>query len=144
MELYLKRKVFTKDYTAGQLFVEDKPVCFTIEDYCAAKPGEWQSKCKVFGKTAIPYGRYQVLVTFSSRFKRMLPGVFNVPDFEGIRIHNGSSELNTEGCVIVSYHKQADSDRLVSERIAMNDLTDMLTIAQKTQKIYLNIVEDAQ
>ena len=50
----------------------------------------------------IPVGTYPVLVTFSPRFKRMLPLIGNVPGRSGIRIHRGTKPEHSKGCVLVS------------------------------------------
>ena len=50
----------------------------------------------------IPVGIYPVLVTFSPRFKRMLPLIGNVPGRSGIRIHRGTKPEHSKGCVLVS------------------------------------------
>ena len=141
MILTLSRKIFNKTSTEGNLYINGVWFCNTIEDVVRAKPGEWNKELKVYAKTAIPYGKYPVLVTWSNRFKRMLTGVFNVPDFEGIRIHNGTSELSSAGCVIVSYEDDDINHKLLNDKRAMNDLTKLIEKTQKTEKIYLEIVE---
>ena len=50
----------------------------------------------------IPVGTYPVSVTFSPRFKRMLPLIGNVPGRSGIRIHRGTKPEHSKGCVLVS------------------------------------------
>lgn len=140
MELILERKIHNATSTEGNLYINGKWFCNTIEDIVRAKPGEWKKELKVYGKTAIPYGTYPVLVTWSNRFKRMLTGVFNVPDFEGIRIHNGTSELSSSGCIIVSYKDDDKNKRLINDKAAMDDLCRLITIAQKKEKITLKIV----
>ena len=139
MELLLKRKVEGKDFTEGELFIDGKFFCFCVEDKVRAGVDKWLEKLKVYAKTAIPYGRYQVLVTFSNRFQRLLPLICNVPNFEGIRIHNGTSELSSAGCPIISYGKDG-TGRLVNDRKAMNDLTDLISFAQKKEKVYITII----
>ena len=141
MELLLERKIFNQNSTEGNLYVNGKWFCNTIEDRVRAKPNEWKKELKIYGKTAIPYGKYPVLVTWSNRFKRQLTGVFNVPDFEGIRIHNGSSELSSAGCIIVSYEDDDTNHKLINDKAAMNDLCDIVAHAQKTEKITLTIEE---
>jgi len=144
MKLTLERKVFNKESTEGNLLIDGEWFCHTIEDVVRAKPNEWKSELKVYAKTAIPYGTYPVLVTWSNRFKRMLTGVFNVPDFEGIRIHNGSSEKSSAGCIIVSFINDdgdGNRNRLINDKAAMNKLCEIITKAQKTQKITLEIIE---
>lgn len=141
MELVLERKIHNENSTEGNLYVNGKWFCNTIEDTVRAKPGEWKKELKIYGKTAIPYGKYPVLVTWSNRFKRMLTGVFNVPDFEGIRIHNGTSELSSAGCIIVSYKDDDENHKLINDKAAMNDLCNLVEEAQKKEKIWLNIVD---
>ncbi len=140
MELKLERKILNDKSTEGNLLIDGKWFCHTIEDKVRAKPNQWNSSVKIYGETAIPYGRYQVLVTWSNRFKRMLPLLVNVPDFTGIRIHNGISEASSHGCVIVSYKDDDKSHRLINDKQAMNDLTKIIEKAQKKQKVYITIV----
>jgi len=50
----------------------------------------------------IPDGTYPVSVTFSPRFKRILPLIGNVPGRSGIRIHRGTKPEHSKGCILVS------------------------------------------
>jgi len=140
MEIKLERKNFTNVYTEGNLYVDGKWFCHVVEDTVRAEPGQWSADKKVYGKTAIPYGRYPVFVTWSNRFKRQLTGIFNVPDFEGIRIHNGSNAVSSAGCPIISY-KNEGNGFLKNEKKAMNDLCKMVQAAQKKGKIFIEIVK---
>ena len=135
MEILLHRKILNKTSTEGNLYINGKWFCNTIEDVVRAAPGKWKKSLKVYAKTAIPYGRYPVLVTWSNKFKRQLTGVFNVPDFEGIRFHNGTSELSSAGCVIVSYKDDDANHKLINDKAAMNDLCKMVEKVQKTEKV---------
>lgn len=139
MKLILKRITFTEKYTEGTLYVNNILFCHTIEDKVRAKAGMWKRIFKIKAQTAIPYGTYPVLVTWSPRFKRQLTGVFNVPDFVGIRIHNGTSELSSEGCIIVSHHVAAPG-KLVNDKAAMNQLCILIEDAQKKEKVTLEII----
>ena len=49
----------------------------------------------------IPCGTYPVRVTFSPKFKRMLPLVLNVPGRSGIRFHRGTKPEHSRGCILV-------------------------------------------
>lgn len=83
-------------------------LCFTLEDEIREVPDVPVEQWKVAGQTAIPQGKYKVIVDYSMRFKRGLPRVLNVPGFEGIRIHGGNGPENTEGCLLVAYRKLRD------------------------------------
>ena len=50
----------------------------------------------------IPVGIYEVRVTYSPRFKRMLPLVMQVPGRSGIRFHRGTKPEHSKGCILVS------------------------------------------
>lgn len=140
MKLKLIRTNLTETFTDGELWIDGKFFCFTVEDKVRAKAGLWKRIVKVYAETAIPYGTYPVLVTWSNRFQRMLTGVFSVPDFEGIRIHSGSTHKSSAGCVIVSY-KRLQAGILLKDNKAMDDLCDKVTAAQKGEKITLEIVD---
>jgi hypothetical protein len=95
MKLLLQREPSTKKSTPGKLFIDGVFECYTLEDIVRARG------VKVYGQTAIPAGTYQVLLTQSPRFKRVLPLLLNVPGFEGIRIHPGNTVEDTDGCILV-------------------------------------------
>lgn len=94
MELLLKRHTFKPTYTIGKLFLNSKYFCDVIEDTVKDlnMDGDLDDcgEGKVYGKTAIPYGRYEVKLTMSNRFKKVLPILIGVKGFEGIRIHSGN------------------------------------------------------
>lgn len=92
MKLLLKREPHP-EYTVGKLYIDGVYECFTLEDPVR--------ETKILGKTAIPYGTYNVIINQSVRFKRKLPLLLNVKDFVGIRIHPGNSVDDTEGCILV-------------------------------------------
>jgi hypothetical protein len=93
MNLRLVRDIAGADCTLGTLSIDGRFECFTCEDVERTGP-------KVFGKTAIPRGRYRVIVTPSNRFKRELPLLVDVPGFSGIRIHPGNTAADTDGCIL--------------------------------------------
>lgn len=100
MILTLQRSPSAGDTTPGDLSVNGVHECFTCEDQIREIPGQPVERWKVYGKTAIPAGRYRVLVTPSSRFKRDLPLLCDVPGFGGIRIHVGNTSADTDGCIL--------------------------------------------
>jgi hypothetical protein len=95
MKLKLERIYKAPAYTIGKLFIDDVLFCDVLEDV-VRKDGE-----KVYGQTAIPTGKYKVILTLSNRFKKVLPLLLNVPNFEGIRIHAGNTAEDTHGCLLV-------------------------------------------
>ena len=56
----------------------------------------------------IPDGTYTVSVTYSPRFKKMMPLIGNVPRRSGIRIHGGSKPEHSTGCVLVGNPKDRE------------------------------------
>lgn len=100
MKLELFRSEFTPNSTIGSLFINGTFECFTLEDCVRA--------VKVPRLTAIPYGKYKVVITESVRFKRPLPLLLNVPNFTGVRIHTGNVDADTEGCILVGQTKGVD------------------------------------
>lgn len=132
MKLTLYRKFLGKDYTIGKLFINGEYFCDTLED--TVRPEEE----KIPGKTAIPYGTYDIILTMSPRFKRVLPLLLNVPNFEGIRIHSGNKPEDTEGCILVGFNKQ--KGMVLNSKDTLNKLMFELNIADvKQEKISIEV-----
>lgn len=97
MKLILERKYVTDKAVIGELYINDKFECFTLEDPDSAG-------------TRIPTGEYTVTLDFSNRFKRIMPHVLgNGQDKRGIRIHTGNTSANTEGCILVGASRGSNS-----------------------------------
>lgn len=99
MEILVQRTAKKDNYTIGRLSIDGKYVCDTLEDK-VREPG-----VKVAGKTAIPAGRYRVIVNVSPKFGRELPRLLDVPGFEGILIHRGNTPEDTAGCILVGENR---------------------------------------
>lgn len=93
MNITLKRQLGTAGYTLGNLFVDGVRECWILEDETHDGP-------KIPGKTSIPAGTYKIVMDWSNHFKKVLPHLLNVPEFEGIRIHPGNAPSDTEGCLL--------------------------------------------
>jgi hypothetical protein len=93
MKLKLLRDTFTEKSTTGQLFIDDVFECYILEDVV-------REDAKVYGRTAIPYGTYELTIDYSPKYDRPMMHVLGVPGFKGIRIHSGNNADDTEGCLI--------------------------------------------
>ena len=115
----MKRIALRDTYTIGKLYVDYHYFCDTLEDKVRDynKDGDLNDvgEGKVYGKTAIPYGRYEITMKvqspkYSQRAsyawcKGYLPRLLNVPHFEGILIHSGNDETHSHGCLLVGENK---------------------------------------
>lgn len=128
MELKLNRIFLGSSATIGELLVNDKHLCDTLEDRVRPE-GE-----KVYSKTAIPEGTYEVKLTHSPRFKKILPEILNVPNFSGIRIHTGNSSKDTEGCILVGTWDGEKEDWVGNSRIAFDELMALLEEATNNKE----------
>jgi hypothetical protein len=93
MQITVKRLYKTDTSTIGELLIDGVFECFTLEDI--------ERPVKIKAETAIPKGTYKVIINQSNRFKRLMPLLLNVPNFEGVRIHAGNTNHDTEGCILV-------------------------------------------
>ena len=122
MKLVLQREFSTEQSTPGTLHVDGVMECFTLED--TVRPE------KIAGITAIPAGKYDVIVDWSHAFGCLMPRIVNVPGFEGIRIHPGNTAADTRGCILVGQVRDGP-DKLAggTSRPAYDALFDKLKIA---------------
>ena len=131
MELKILRKEFTEKSTIGDFFINNTFFSYVLEDMIR-EPG-----VKVPGKTAIPEGRYQVIIDQSNRFRRAMPHVLDVPGFEGIRIHAGNTDKDTEGCPLLGFTKTKNV--IGNSRLAFNRFFDILYEALIHEKVYITV-----
>ena len=130
MELKLIRDIFLPTRTLGVLLINGKHECFICEDAIRDS--------KIKGITAIPEGRYEIVITMSPRFKRELPLLLNVPNFEGVRIHAGNTESDTEGCLLPG--KTRNASGVFSSVVATNNLIlKIRTELQAGKKVFITI-----
>lgn len=132
MELRLVRSQRDEDVTIGELYVDGEFQCFILED--AVRP------VKIPGQTAIPKGRYEILVTHSPRFGRPLPLLKAVPNYEGVRIHPGNYPTDTEGCLLPGEERGEKS--VLRSRQAFENLYIKITKAiDDGQEVWITIEE---
>lgn len=118
MKVLIVRRNPQETYTEGRCYIDGDYFCDTLEDRDrgadkamkfdkeVGKCGGWMATDyqyirKVYGKTAIPAGEYNLLPFFWQRFERMVAKVEKVPGFSGILIHNGTSADHSLGCILL-------------------------------------------
>lgn len=139
MKLTLKRIALKPTYTIGKLYIDDNYFCDTLEDTVRDlnKDGKFDNgEEKIKGKTAIPYGTYEITTNVvSQRFKNRvwakpyggkIPRLINVPSFDGVLLHPGSSSADTSGCLLVG----------------KNTIVGRLTDSQKTFHMLMQKIKD--
>lgn len=140
MKLTLKRIALRSTYTIGKLYVDDEYFCDTLEDTVrdTNKSGKFDNgEQKIKGKTAIPYGTYEIKWTYSPRFKKYTPQLMNVPSFEGIRVHAGNTSADTEGCLILGENKQVG--KVLNSRATINKFYPIIKKACSNGKVTIEI-----
>ena len=142
MRLELKRKALKPTYTIGDLFVDGVFFCNVLEDVVRDlnKDGDLNDagEAKVWGESAIPYGTYTVILTYSNRFKKVLPLLENVKGFEGIRIHPGNTAADTHGCLLVG--KNTEVGKITESKATFAKLMKRLVDATEMKEtIFITI-----
>lgn len=119
-QLTLKRVFTNGKYTIGHLYADGEYVCDTLEHtdrgFNQHMSEKYIKQNKVNGKSAIPTGDYNIAMNVvSPRFSKKLyyrnfcggklPRLLNVRGFDGVLIHIGNTEADTEGCILTGYNK---------------------------------------
>lgn len=120
MELLLHRKYKLPTYSIGKLYVDSEYFSDTLEDkdrnlFCGMGL-EWIKQVKVYGETAIPFGRYKITLEKSPKYSKkpkfveltggLMPYINNVPAWTGCLIHSGNTNKDTLGCILVGENKE--------------------------------------
>ena len=131
MEAKLERAWRRESYTVGRVFVDGKRFSESMEDKDRGLTQDMSEeeikRVKVYGETAIPTGVYTVKMTYSSKYKRNMPEVQNVPGYSGIRIHSGNTAKDSLGCIL----------------LGRNTKVGMITESRKTCKEFERLLEAA-
>jgi ribosomal protein S13 len=110
MKIDLFRKYIRNGYSIGKLSINGKTICDTLEDEDRGLISEMTEEeiksIKLYGKTAIPVGEYKVTMSYSQRFKKVMPLLLDVKGFAGIRIHSGNTAEDTEGCILCGLNSE--------------------------------------
>lgn len=137
MEIEVKRDFKEKHGTFGRLLIDGKFFCYTCEDVVREVPGKPFADCKIPGDTAIPRGRYPVIIDFSRRFQKHLPHILDVPCFLGVRIHSGNKPEDTEGCILLGLTHNPKG--VGNSRAAMAKFMPILEQGLAKGKVWLSI-----
>jgi hypothetical protein len=146
MNLTLLRNRFNNTTTLGELTIDGQAFkCFTLEDkdrdlYQQAPVADIVRR-KVMSETCIPYGHYEIAITYSARFAKLMPEILNVPGFTGVRIHTGNTAADTDGCLLVGDNIFSD-DRITESKVAFARLYPLLQEACAKEKVYITIIKD--
>lgn len=147
MNLVLEREPSTAKSTPGVLFVNGVKECFTLEDVVREKRfpdgalipvQNW----KVPGETAIPSGRYQVIIDYSERFRKLMPHLLGVPGFDGVRIHSGNTAADTEGCILLGRVRGADD--VLESKLAFDAFFERLKAAVRNHEETFIVIHNPQ
>lgn len=132
MELILKPYVKTNKSTISKLYVDGVYDCDILEDTIRT--------VKKYGETCIPAGRYEITITMSNRFKRLLPLLNNVPGYAGIRIHPGNKPEDTEGCLLPGVFTATTQNWVSYSVKEFNELLVKINQAlKKKEKVFITI-----
>ena len=129
------KRLYKKDtYTIGVLIVDGEKFSDTLED----KVRDLNSEKKVYGETAIPAGKYKVVMSMSSKFKRIMPYLENVPQFTSIMIHPGNTPKDTLGCILVGENKK--KGQLINSRKYSDELNKRINEAiERKEQVWIEI-----
>lgn len=140
MRLTLVRIANRPTYCIGKLYIDGVWFSDVIEDTDRGLDDKMDEKeilkRKIKGETAIPTGIYPIQITYSPKYKKMMPLLLNVKGYSGIRIHSGNTAKDTEGCLIVGKNKEVG--KVLESRITYNALFRKLM--QAKGKIIIDIM----
>lgn len=132
--LRLIRDDYNDQHTIGKMYCDGLFLGYTLEDTVRAQG------VKVQNETAIAAGRYRVRMTWSNRFKKIMPELMNVPMFAGVRIHGGNTEHDTEGCILLGSNR--NSERIYNCASALGRLYQIISEEERKREVWLEITEE--
>jgi len=129
-------------YTRGSLFYWNQSkkkyifLMYTLEHKVRdlnqdGKFGEGEQK--IYGKTAVPYGEYIIILRYSPSKKRFVPELVDVNSFKYAQFHSGNDLEDSIGCILVGYNRKKDT--LWNSYEAERDLVVMLEQSEGQSKI---------
>lgn len=149
MKLILERCYAKETYTIGKLYYIDEEtqakryISDTLEDTDRRLTGQMDEEqiktLKVYANTAIPSGTYQIsLNVVSPKYSKRqyyklvcngkVPRLLGVKGFNGVLIHIGNTNKDTEGCILVGYNKK--KGQVINSKTAWEKLYKILKSAK--------------
>lgn len=142
INFYLNRQTLQLTRTFGELLLEDKHFCWTLEDKDLGlhygMSDEEIKQIKVYGETAVTTGRYKVILAYSNRFKRMMPYLMDVKGFSGILLHGGNTEADSHGCPLCAFTKDEAKGK-VQGSAEKAIIAILLTAQKENNQVYITI-----
>jgi hypothetical protein len=136
MELEINRKEFYPDRCIGGFYIDGSWCYYTLEDTDRKLE---EGGVKIPGKTAIPRGRFKVTISWSNRFRRLMPHILDVPQFVGVRIHAGNVPENTEGCPLIGLQYEVGSHNILKSKLAFDDFFPKLELGLLDGDVWLEV-----
>lgn len=125
-----------EEYTIGKMYVNGKYFCDTLEDkdrgLDSSFPLSKLKRMKVYGKTAIPTGTYDVRVYFWAKYRKNYPLLLDVPAYTGILIHGMTNHTQSLGCIGVGENKERG--KIQNSEKYVRKLTKMCEEAEKNNE----------
>jgi len=141
MEIKVKRYIFTDKSTISDILIDGHYFSKVLEDTDRGLTSEMSldeiKKIKIHSQTAIPKGRYEIVLSYSNKFKALLPEIVNVPGYSGVRIHPGNYPADTEGCLLPGNWFYQDT--VINSRATFNLLFSIIKARIAKEKIYITI-----
>lgn len=139
-----KRYLFGDDFTLSRIYIDDSfypAFPYILEDKVREVEGMPVSQWKIPKETAIPVGKYKVVIDMSQRFGKRMMHLLDVPGFSGIRVHSGNTSHDTEGCLLVGKERDEKHGEVSGSRIAWQALFDKVDKALGNDEEVFWIVE---
>jgi hypothetical protein len=133
MKITVERFEHNEDETISRVYLDGVYQCFALEDQYRL--------VKVAGDTRIPSGTYRVTLrlvggknaTYSKKYPTWHKGMLwvrDVPGFEYILIHQGNTDKDTEGCLLLG-----------TKRGILNGRQAVLESAIAYKRFYLKVIK---
>ena len=120
LNLIVKRGASANGGTEGVMLINGEKFCYTIEDENRfleqyLPDVDMLLKHKIAGRTCIPAGRYEIKMTWSPRFNKMMPEIMDVPGYTGVRLHPANRAEELEGCIAPGFGNDVTGDDFIEQ-----------------------------